>query len=150
MAITLPSDARKFRVAVTPLFVFVFAIAVAGLCCYVFAKDGWHFNRHALAFAIGFQAIVAFVLSWTVSFCCRDALSSDGIYGHSFWGQRRFVCWRDVTDARTLRIFNLRCLRVYAVDGKVTWLALFQSRDTEFRQEIRRLAPSENPILKCL
>jgi len=130
------------------MFIFIFAFGVTGLLCYVLTEDGWHFDRHALVSAIGFQIIFSLVMSWMLSRSFPDAFSLDGIYGHSSWGQRRFVGWRDVTEARTLRLLNLRWLRVYAVDGKVTWLALFQSRDAEFRQEIRRLAPPDNPVLK--
>jgi hypothetical protein len=150
MAITVPSNVRKFRAALIPTFVFVFGIGVVGLLSYVLATEGWHFDWHALAFAVGFQVVFSVVLSWMLSTLFPDAFSADGIYGHSFWGRQRFVIWRDVTDARTFRLLHLRWLRVYALDGKVTWLALFQSRGDEFRQEIRRLAPADNPVLRCL
>ena len=132
------------------MFGFIFGIGAVGLLCYALGKDGWHFNRHALVSAAGFQVILSLVLSWMLSLVFPDAFSADGIYGHSFWGFRRFISWRDVAAARTFRLLNLRWLRVYAADGKVTWLALFQSRSVEFRQEIRRLAPAESPVLKYL
>src|SRR5271165_2523423 len=142
MAISVPSDIKKFKSAVTPLFVFVFAIAMTVLVCLVLVKDGRHFDRRALAYAAGFQVLFSLGCSWLLSLFFPEAFSPDGIYGHSFWGQRSFVAWRDVTAARTFRLLNLRWLRVYSTSGKVTWVALFQSQGTEFRQEVRRLAPA--------
>jgi hypothetical protein len=150
MTVSIPSDCRKFRAAVVPLFAFVLAGTIVVLWCLILATDGWHFDRHAAAFASGFEAVFSLGASWMLSLLFPDGFSEKGIYGHSFWGRRRFVGWQDVAAARTLRLFNLRFLRVYATDGKVTWLALFQSQGAEFRQEIRRLAPPESLVLKCL
>ena len=150
MTVSIPSDCRKFRAAVVPLFVFVFVVAIVGVWCAILAKDGSHFDRHAAAVASGFEVVFSLVAAWMLSLCFPDAFSREGIYGHSFWGRRRFVSWQEVAAARTLRLLNLRYLRVYAADGKVTWLALFQSEGADFRQEIRRFAPPESPVLKCL
>jgi hypothetical protein len=149
MLITIPSDSTKFRTALIPGFIFLFGLGVIGLLIYVIAKDGWNFNRHALAFAIGFQVVFALVMSWMLSLLFPIAFSVNGVYAHSFWGNRRFIAWQDVASARTLQLLNLRWLRIYSTDGKVTWLAMFQSRGSAFRQEIRRLAPADSPILRC-
>lgn len=83
-----------------------------------------------------------------VSILSPVRLSSDGIYGHSFWGKKRFVRWQEVRAVKPIRILNLRFLRIYSTgNGKVTWLPLFQARKAEFIQEIQRLAPGDNPVL---
>jgi hypothetical protein len=150
MAISIPPDCRKFRAAVIPLFIFVFTFAMVGLFCLILATDGWHFDRHAAAFATGFEVIFGLVASWMPSCFFPDAFSTEGICGHSFGGRRRFVSWQNVAAARTFRLFNLLWLRVYSADGKITWLALFQAHDTDFREEIRRFAPPSSPVLKCI
>jgi len=150
MAISIPSDCRKFRAAVIPVFAFLFIIATTVLFCLILAADGWHFDRNLAAFAAGFEAICSFVVSWMLSRLYPDAISVDGIYGHSAWGRRHFVAWKDVAAARTFRLLNLQWLRVDAGDGRATWLALFHSQDADFRQEIQRLAPPDSPILKCV
>jgi hypothetical protein len=79
------------------------------------------------------------------------ALCSEGLYGHSVWGVRRFIRWQDVAAVNRFRIINLRWLRIYSrVDKEVVWLAMFQSRPIEFHDEIRRLAPKGNPLLNHL
>jgi hypothetical protein len=136
--------------AVAPMFIFMLALAVSVFLCCVIAQEGWDSIGPALAFAVGFLVIFNLACSWMFFLLFPSAFSSDGIYGHSFWGSRQFVSWRDVATARKLRLFNLRWMRIFATNGKVTWLPLFQSHSAEFWQEIRRLAPPESPILKCL
>jgi hypothetical protein len=77
--------------------------------------------------------------------------SSDGIYGHLFWGVRRFIRWQDIASVRRFSLLKLPWIRIYSgVDGKVTWLPLFQSRPFEFRQTIKEFAPFNSPILTQL
>ena len=132
-------------------FIFVAGMILVLICNLI--TDGLHFDRQRLAFWSGF-GLVALVFSigysWMLSLLFPDAFSADGIYGHSFWGRRRFVRWQDISSAQTFRLGNLRWIRVYATDGNITWLALFQSRDIEFRHEIKRLAPPSSPVLNCL
>jgi hypothetical protein len=131
--------------------VFIFMSGMGLVFIRIVITEGLHFDRGEWAFASEF-ALVAWVFSvgyaWMLSLLCPDAFSADGIYGHSFWGRRRFVRWQDISSVQSFWLGNLRWLRVYAVDGKITWLALFQSRDIEFRQEIKRLAPPTSPVLK--
>lgn len=133
-----------------PMAVLIFVGGMAMVFMLIVMTDGFHFDGRALAVATGTMLAFAIAYSWMLSCLFPAAFSAEGIYGHSFWSRRRFVRWQDVTSARTFRLANLLWLRVYAADGKVTWLALFQSRDAEFRAEIRRLAPPGNPILNCL
>ncbi len=77
--------------------------------------------------------------------------SPEGIYAHSFWGWRRFIRWPDVAKIKKITLFNLPWLRIYSRDsGKVAWLPLFQSCPAEFREEIRKFAPLNCPILNYL
>jgi len=148
MAISIPSDCRKFRAAITPMFVCVSVMGIFGLFCVVLILDGPHFDRHALAVASASVPVSSLVLSWLLSILYPASFSADGIYGHSFWGRRRFIRWQDVATARRFRLLNLRWLRIYTTgDSKVTWLALFQSHKADFRQEIQRLAPADSPVL---
>ena len=147
MAISIPSDCRKFRAAVIPMAIFIYVGGMVILLILIVIHDGFHFDQRALAFTAGVSLVSSIIYSWVLSFVLPTAFSSDGIYGHSFWGRRRFVRWQDISSVRTFRAVNLRWLRVYATDGRVTWFPLFQSRGPEFRQEIRRLAPSSNAIL---
>jgi hypothetical protein len=153
MATSIPSDCKKFRAAVAPMSAFIFVAGMILVLIHNLISNGLHFDPSRLAFLSGF-GLVALVFSigysWMISLLFPDAFSADGIYGHSFWGRRRFVRWHDIASAQTFRLGNLRWLRVYAADGNITWLALFQSRDIEFRQEIKRLAPPGSPVLNYL
>jgi hypothetical protein len=147
MTISIPSDCKKFRTAIIPGAIWIFVFAVLGMCSLIIIRHGFHFFGDALAVATGCELILSFFGSWILSLLYPYAFSAEGIYGYSFWGRRRFVSWQDISSIRTFRVLNLPWLRVYAIGGKITWLGLFQSQDTEFRQEIRRLAPPTSPIL---
>jgi hypothetical protein len=151
MAISIPSECRKFKAAVTPLFVCILVLSMLGLFGVVLSFDGLHFDRLALAVASMSVLTLAPLMAWLSSVVYPASFSADGIYGHSFWGRRRFVRWQDVAVARTFRLLNLRWLRIYTTDySKVIWLALFPANKVEFLKEIHRLAPSKSPIFKHL
>ena len=150
MHIRIPSSCRKFRAATTPLFVFLLIVALPGLFCLVLVLDGLKFDRHALAAASVFVVVFSAMMAWLLSILYPASFSADGIYGHSFWGIRRFIQWRDIADAKTCRLLNLLWLRIYTTDNRVTWLALFQSHKPEFQQEIQRLAPTGSSVLNHL
>lgn len=102
------------------------------------------------AFAAGVILAESFFFSFILSLGFPAGFSAEGIYGHSFWGPRRFVAWSEIKNARTFYLLNLKWLRVYSAGGKVLWLGLFQSRPAEFREAIRQFAPSNSPVLKFL
>jgi hypothetical protein len=119
-----------------------------GLVSVVLILDGLHFDPQALAGASVSVPVSSLIGAWMLSIFYPASFSVDGIYGHSFWGRRRFARWQDIAAARTFSLLNLRWLRIYTIgDGKVTWLALFQSDKVEFRREIQRLAPAGSPVL---
>jgi hypothetical protein len=133
------------------MFVCVVVLGLLGLFCVVLTVDGMHFDPRALAIGSASVPVTSLASAWLVSILFPAALSSDGVYGHSFWGSRRFVGWQDIAAARTFTLLNLRWLRIYRTgDNKVTWVALFQSHKAEFREEIRRLAPADSPVLNHL
>jgi hypothetical protein len=151
MGDSIPSQARQFRAAVMPMFFCVYLSVVVIAGGYEVAL-----NRFALvwrALLVGFAAgvPVAWFGAWTLARYFPAAVSSEGLYGHSVWGVRRFIRWQDITAVKGFRILNLRWLRVYSrVDKEVVWLAMFQSRPIEFQDEIRRLAPEGSPLLNHL
>lgn len=146
---SIPSDSRKFRVAVAPLFVCVLVLGLLGLCSVVLMLDGMQFDQRALAFASASVLVCSLVGAWLLSRQFPAAFSADGIYGHSFWGRRRFVRWQGIAAAQPFRLLNLRWLRIYRIDySEVIWLALFQSHKAEFEREMRRLAPAGSAIFK--
>ncbi len=129
------------------MFGFIFVASMLLLMLLITIIDGFHFNLGGLAIAGGTCLVSSTVYSWILSVVFPAAFSADGIYGHSFWGRRRFVRWQDVASVKPIRLGNLRWLRIYAADGKITWLAMFQARKLEFRQEFSRLAPATCPVL---
>jgi hypothetical protein len=134
-----------------PGFVFIVSFSLPLLFCCVLIQDGLDFGRSALGFASVWVVVLSFVGSCMASYLFPDAISPEGVYGHGFWGQRQFVRWEDITAVRPLRILSLRWLRVYSrTDNKTTWLGLSHSRAIEYYQEIKRLAPSDSPILNYL
>jgi hypothetical protein len=151
---SLPADGKtqpkQWRVALMPLFGFMFGCGLAAGSCGLLIFHTEPFQRNVFLVAVACHTLYSLIASCVLSFCLPVTFSTEGIYGHSCWGLRRFVSWRGVKTARTFRVLNLRWLRVLSSDGKVTWLALFQSRGGEFRQEIRRLAPPDSPLLQYL
>ena len=78
-------------------------------------------------------------------------VSSSGIHGHSFWGMRHFLNWTEIIQVRRFKLGNLVYLRLYSgVDSRVIWFPLFQSPPIGFREEIRKFAPPNCPILNHL
>lgn len=112
--------------------------------------DRFHFNAFAWLIAAGFAAAFSVCWSCLIFLFYFAAFSLQGIYGHSFWGIRRFVGWQHITKVQIFRMLNLPFLRVYGADGKVTWVALFQITKAEFWQEMQKFAPPNSPVLQCL
>lgn len=151
MAISIPANCKRFRAAVAPMFACVLVMALFGFFGAVLVLRRVPFDRRALAVATASLPASSLLLTWLLSILCPASFSAAGIYGHSFWGNRRFVRWDDISEVRKFRFFNLPWLRIRArSDGKVTWLALFQSRPVEFQTEIQRLAPAGSLVLKYL
>src|ERR1043165_5881306 len=142
MAIRIPQNCKTFRPAIMPMAVFMYGGALAIFFPFRLIVEGLKVNLHALLFALTVTAPFVLVMAWVLSMIYTAGFSSDGVYGHSFWGIRRLAQWRDIVDARPLRILNLRWLRIRTADKRVTWVALFQSRESEFRQEIQGHAPA--------
>ena len=62
---------------------FFCSIPFAGRSIIIFG--GFHFDVLELAFVSVVEAIYALVGSWVLSLLYPDAISPDGVYGHSFW-----------------------------------------------------------------
>ena len=167
MSTSIPADAKRFRPAVGTTFFFIFASVSISVFVFghaigiisILIKHGfdvhwqavWRIMIYSIPMILLFAFIWAFVGAWIFSLFFPAWISSAGIHGHSFWGIRRFIQWQDVTRVRKFTFLNLPWLRVYSrVDGKVTWLPLFQSCPIEFQEEIRRFAQPNNLFLEHL
>jgi hypothetical protein len=108
-------------------------------------------NVVALFLAVLVGAAVGFLYVWLLSLCFTTELTSEGVFGHSFWGIRRFIRWQDIANVRPFNFLNLRCLRLYPPgDTGPTWIALFQAHKTEFMRELQRLVPPDSPVRNYL
>jgi hypothetical protein len=143
----MPPNIKKFRTAILPVAIFVFIGGMAWSSCLIVVRYGRLVDGRALTVASGYGLIFSFVWSWLMALFLPVGFSAEGIHGYSFWGRRRFVAWPAVTKARTFGLLNLKYLRIYGADGRVTWLPLFPSKRAEFQQEIRKFAPVGNPVL---
>jgi hypothetical protein len=124
-------------------------VTVAG-CVLLIAHKAAAFER-ALPASIVAGLVVQLLGTWLAWQFFPVVLSKEGLHGHSVWGVRRFMRWQDIAAARPFRVFNLLWLRLYSKDGKdVIWLAMFQSRPAQFKDEVRKLASPDNPLLKHL
>lgn len=151
MAISIPANSRKFRAAVTPMFIFIFVPCWLGLFASILIRHGWDVDPPAIAIASALLVVYSLAVAWILSLLFPAAISADGIYGHSSCGMRRFVSWHEIAAVRMFRLFNLRWLRVYTTaKRKAIWLPLFQSHKAEFDQQIKRFAPAGNPLLSHL
>jgi len=151
MSDAIPRNCRKFRAAIVPLVLFFIAADLILFLGFVLLAKGWRFDRHAFLKAIALAPILSVIFAWMIFNWFPVALSAEGIYGHSFLGTQRFVAWRDVADVRSFRLANLRWLRILAAsDGRVTWLALFQSHGGDFLDDIKRFGGADGPLLKHL
>src|ERR1051326_334954 len=101
MATPIPSSCRKFRAEIVPLFLCLFVLALPGSLCVVLVRYRFKVDLHALARAGVSVPVLCAVMAWLLSVFYSAGLSADGIYGHSFWGMRRFIHWREIADAKT-------------------------------------------------
>jgi hypothetical protein len=153
MADLIPPNVKQFRIAIIPMTIFIFVgsmgIALSGIIFeHGFANVDWYFlMKGCVFFGLPCALLMAVMMCWLYP----AGFSADGIYAHSSWGKRRYINWLEIEKVRKFTIFNLRWLRIYSsVSGKVAWLPLFQSRPTEFRNEIQKFAPPDNPLLNHL
>jgi hypothetical protein len=146
---TKQTDVVKFRTAIMPAAICIFLIAIPMAFIAVYIKLRY-LNAGSIACGIITGVVNSFFFSWLYSVLLPVWSTDAGIYGPTIWGNRCFVSWPDVEKAKTFRLINLKWLRVYSTDGTVAWLPLFLSRDTDFRQEVQRLAPPNSPILEFL
>jgi hypothetical protein len=140
-----------FHSLVRSSFGFLYPVSFVGFIALVLIRDGRAELGAAVPFGLFGLAPIALILAWVLSRCFSDIVSEEGIYGHSFWGVRRFVRWQDVRQVRRFRALNLRFLRVYSsVDSAVTWIGSSWMHVPEFRREIERVSPSDSPIREFL
>jgi hypothetical protein len=140
---------KSFRLAIGSTLIFFFIAGTTLGLLLVSFDVGWRaalrFSPRAAIWGLTFSFVMALLFHW--SFPTR--ISAEGLSAHSIYGFRRFISWENISDARPFRLFNLRWVRLYSsFDGKVTWMALFQSNFELFNAEIRKFAPSHSPVLK--
>ncbi len=139
------------------IFIFVGGLVIGHLmvlCLLVFKYHShipWRLVLAIVAYSLPGILIYSLVMGMTVSLLFPSRIASNGIYGYSFGGARNYLGWTEIARAGTVRLGNLVFLRLYDGAGKaVIWLPLFQSRRVEFREEIRKFAPPNHPVLSQL
>ena len=146
----MQQDVKVFRIAVIPAFLFIAGLGLSLYFCVMPMMFGVPDVTIMLIGAAG-GALAGFLYAWIISVCFTVKFGSNGVYGHSFWGVRRFIAWQEIAEIRPFRLLNLRFLRLYRSDRTgPTWIPLFLASRSEWVEEVRRLAPSENPILEHL
>jgi hypothetical protein len=141
-------EVRIFRVAVLPLYAAMVAIGLPPPLCLVILNEGWRqVDVGALLFGALTGALAGLLYAWLMALCFTLKLAPEGVSGHSCWGIRRFIRWQDIATVRPFRLLSLRYLRLHPQSGaRPTWIALFQARNIEFKQELGRLAPPDSPV----
>ena len=145
-----PTSVQIFRPAILPMFA---AMCLLGLPIY-FALAWFLYGLKAWPAVLGGGA--AFLLtvlfcSWLLKLCFPLRLAAEGVHGHSAWGLRRFIRWRDIANVRSFRLMNLQYLRLYPRDQKhPTWIALFLAEPQRFREQVQALAPPGDPLAEFL
>jgi hypothetical protein len=154
MANEMPPDIKQFKVSIFSLFFFFIGGVFIGVVISFFIIGRTDLHRFLYVIEIGipfFLLLVVIMASLLYVITKPVGFSSDGIYASSQWGFRRFIHWSEIAKVRKYRLLNLKFLKIYSsVDGKVTKLRLFQARKNEFRDEIRKFAPPDSPILNFL
>jgi hypothetical protein len=159
MAISIPPEAKPFKMAILPGVIFIFVAGFVlghgvGFCMHLVKHHSpvnWSFLSEMILYSIPALLIYAFLFALIIRMAFPTYLSSSGIYGHSFWGIRHYLGWTDIVRARKFRMGNLAYLRLYARNGRaMIWLPLFQSSRREFFNEIRKFAPPNHQILNHL
>jgi hypothetical protein len=159
VTVLIPPDVKRFRMAILPLAINIF---VAGFILghglgisLILIKHGFHIDWMFIVkiILLSILPMLAFAFIWALmmNLLYPSYVSSSGIYGHSILGARRYLNWTDMVQARKFRLGNSVYLRLYDNTGRaVIWLPLFQSPLVEFRNEIRKFAPPNSPILDHL
>lgn len=154
----MPKDAKRFKVSVMPLFLCSVITCIIGIAIGFFLvafQHGsidlprfWRIIKIAMPMILSGCVILTLYLYLVI---IPTGISSDGIYARSPLGFRRFIRWTDIAKVRKITLLNLLYLLIYSsVDGRVTSLPLFQARKKEFRDEIRKFAPPDSPIVNFL
>jgi hypothetical protein len=131
------------------LFWFLWPASFLLFMIFVIHDEGLSFNRFAIPFGLIVGMPVAWGMTWILRKVYFDVITPEGIEGHSFWGTRSFIRWRDIQEVRTFQFARFKYLRLYAGgDRRVTWIGLFHQRTKDFCQEIQRHAPAESPLRK--
>src|SRR5438093_1557027 len=124
----MQDDIKVFRAAVVPTFLTIAALGLPLYFCMMLLEFGLQDISGLFIGAAG-GALAGFLYTWGITLCFTLKLAPEGVYGHSFWGVRRFIRWQDIGEVRPFRLLNLRYLRLYgAGKSSPTWIALFLAR----------------------
>ena len=67
MAISIPANSRKFRAAVTPMFIFIFVPCWLGLFASILIRHGWDVDPPAIAIASALLVVYSLAVVWILS-----------------------------------------------------------------------------------
>src|SRR6266702_7878701 len=109
MSIQPRHDIKVFRAAILPPFVTIVAMGLPLYGCFVILTEGSQ-RIDVVALFIGsfVGALAGFLWTWFITLCFTLKLTSEGVFGHSPWGIRRFVRWQDIATVKPFRFLNLR------------------------------------------
>jgi uncharacterized membrane protein YagU involved in acid resistance len=144
-------ESVKFKSAVVPTSIAMFLLMVGLFSADVALMYGLPINWTLLVPRLMYALVVAPILAWLLSTLYPYTVSSDGLYGYSIWGARRFIRWSDIGSVRVVWFLNLKYLRLRSeIDGNTTWvLTMFQDSD-RFSDAVHRHEGPDNPITRYL
>lgn len=91
--------------------------------------------------------VYGLLLTALVTLCYPVRIGRDGISGHSQWGTRHNIVWREVVGARPVNILTFRYLRIWG-DGSLwaLWMPLYLKDMDTVRTTVLEFAPPESPL----
>jgi hypothetical protein len=146
---------KIFRYAFWPVFIFIASLGIlagVGISLVIFYGKPIPCYAYVLSVLAGltFACIGSFINRWL--FPVR--VTAEGLHGHSFGGQRRFLSWSELECGGRAGLFPLpmllKFLKVYSrLNEHRIWLPLNLERRDEFRRTVQDFAP-DCPLLKHL
>jgi hypothetical protein len=128
-----------------------YALGIAIVLVRVKDHFDWAVVSKTAPYIVPILLVYAFVFAVAISLFYPCSITSTGVYGHSFWGLRRYLGWNEISAAKKKRIGNLVFLSLSSkTGGAAIWLPLFQSRRAEFVETVRKSASPNHPVLSQL
>ena len=131
-------EKKIFRSAFLITFVHVFLLYVIIMVI----DDGFAFNTMDVLAGAAISLLCTYVM---IRFY-KITIQRDGIRGYDCWGIFHFIEWEMIVDVKPIRILGLKYIRAYNRERRPLWLPLFLSNFGEFKEEIQKNVPKNNPL----